>query len=66
LAQRHIKYSVEPKHFEPVGAGLLLVLVKGLGTNWNEEAKEAWTLCYVTLSRAMIAACEEIEDRKVY
>ncbi|WP_435353363.1 globin family protein [Emticicia sp. SJ17W-69] len=61
LAQRHIKYGVEPKHYEPVGAALLWTLEKGLGTNWNEEVKEAWTLCYVTLSGAMIAACEEVE-----
>jgi hemoglobin-like flavoprotein len=61
LAQRHVKYGVEPKHYEPVGAALLWTLEKGLGTNWNEEVKEAWTLCYVTLSGAMIAACEEIE-----
>ena len=61
LAQRHVKYGVEPKHYEPVGAALLWTLEKGLGTNWNEEVKEAWTVCYVTLSGAMIEACQEIE-----
>lgn len=61
LAQRHVKYGVEPKHYEPVGAALLWTLEKGLGTTWNEEAKEAWTLCYITLSGAMIAACKETE-----
>lgn len=60
LAQRHVKYGVEPKHYQPVGAALLWTLEKGLGENWNEEVKEAWIRCYSTLSGAMIQACEEI------
>lgn len=60
LAQRHVKYGVEPKHYQPVGAALLWTLEKGLGNHWNDEVKEAWTLCYSTLSGAMIQACEEI------
>jgi hemoglobin-like flavoprotein len=60
LAKRHVKYGVQPAHYQPVGAALLWTLEKGLGTNWNGELASAWTLCYVTLSGAMIAACEEI------
>lgn len=59
LARRHVKYGVEPKHYQPVGAALLWTLEKGLGDHWNEEVKEAWTRCYSTLSNAMIHACEE-------
>lgn len=59
LAQRHVKYGVTPQQYQPVGAALLWTLEKGLGTNWNEELAEAWTLCYTTLSGAMISACEE-------
>jgi hemoglobin-like flavoprotein len=62
LAKRHIKYGVEPKHYQPVGAALLWTLEKGLGTNWNTELAEAWTLCYGTLSGAMITACEETSE----
>ena len=59
LAQRHVKYGVTPQQYQPVGVALLWTLEKGLGTNWNEELAEAWTLCYTTLSGAMISACEE-------
>ena len=59
LAQRHVKYGVTPQQYQPVGAALLWTLEKGLGTNWNEELAEAWTLCYTTLSGAMISSCEE-------
>ncbi len=61
LAKRHIKYGVDAKHYQPVGAALLWTLEQGLGSNWNEEVKTSWTLCYVTLSNAMIEACEEVE-----
>lgn len=60
LAQRHVKYGVEPKHYQPIGAALLWTLEKGLGENWNEEVEEAWTCCYSILSNAMIQACEEV------
>jgi hemoglobin-like flavoprotein len=60
LAQRHVKYGVTPQQYQPVGAALLWTLEQGLGTNWNEELEEAWTLCYSTLSGAMIEACEEV------
>jgi hemoglobin-like flavoprotein len=61
LAQRHVKYGVTPQQYQPVGAALLWTLEKGLSTNWNEELAEAWTLCYATLSGAMIEACEEVK-----
>ncbi len=60
LAQRHVKYGVTPEQYQPVGTALLWTLEKGLGSNWNEELGEAWTLCYVTLSGAMIEATEEV------
>jgi hemoglobin-like flavoprotein len=56
LAQRHRQYGVKEDHYMIVGAALLWTLEKGLGDNWNEELKEAWTTCYVTLSSAMINA----------
>jgi hemoglobin-like flavoprotein len=62
LAKRHVKYGVAPEHYQPVGAALLWTLEKGLATNWNSELGDAWTLCYGTLSGAMIAACEEVEE----
>lgn len=56
LAQRHTAYGVKPEHYTIVGGALLWTLEKGLGENWNEEIKNAWTECYTVLSGAMIAA----------
>jgi hemoglobin-like flavoprotein len=56
LAQRHVSYGVRPDHYRVVGEALLWTLEKGLGENWNNEVKEAWTVCYDTLSAAMINA----------
>lgn len=56
LAQRHRDYGVKEEHYTMVGAALIWTLEKGLGDKWNEELKEAWTTCYITLSLAMINA----------
>ena len=59
LAIRHIKYGVEEIHYTSVEGALLWTLEKGLGEHWNEELAEAWTVCYLTLSSAMISAANE-------
>ena len=56
LAQRHAHYGVRPEHYIVVGEALLWTLEKDLAEKWNDELKEAWTLCYMTLSGAMIQA----------
>lgn len=58
LAQRHVHYGVKAAHYAVVGEALLWTLEQGLGESWNEELKEAWTRCYITLSGAMINAAE--------
>jgi len=62
LAKRHISYGVKPDHYRIVGDALLWTLEKGLGEKWNEEVKEAWTICYQVLSSAMINASEWTEQ----
>jgi hemoglobin-like flavoprotein len=54
LAQRHNKYGAQPEHYAVVGACLLWTLEKGLGDEWNDETKDAWTTVYGILSSAMI------------
>jgi hemoglobin-like flavoprotein len=62
LAQRHVRYGVvEPRLYEPVGEALIWTLEQSLGTNWTNEVRTAWTVCYIMLSNAMIEACELIE-----
>jgi hemoglobin-like flavoprotein len=62
LAQRHVSYGVKPGHYAVVGQALLWTLEKGLGENWNEEIKDAWSDCYQILSSAMINASELTEQ----
>lgn len=65
LAQRHVKYGVEEKHYNYVGAALLWTLEKGLGDMWNLEVKQAWATCYAALSFAMITASGYAEQEVV-
>lgn len=62
LAQRHVKYGVEEKHYNFVGTALLATLETGLGEVWNEEIKEAWETCYRILSSAMISAADSMKQ----
>ncbi|MBC7885377.1 MAG: hemoglobin [Saprospiraceae bacterium] len=56
LALRHVKYGVKPEHYQTVGDALIWTLERGLGKDWNEDVKEAWTQCYNLLSATMINA----------
>ena len=56
MARRHIQYGVKPDQYRLVGNALLWTLEQGLGGDWNDEVKEAWSLCYNTLANTMIAA----------
>jgi hemoglobin-like flavoprotein len=61
LAQRHVKYGVQDRHYSYVGAALLMTLEKGLGNAWNDEVKDAWTTCFGILSSAMMNAAGSAE-----
>jgi hemoglobin-like flavoprotein len=63
LAQRHNGYGVKPEHFAEVGEALIWALGKSLGEKWNDELKEAWTMCYVTLTSTMMNAVKYIKMR---
>lgn len=56
LAIRHVGYGVKASHYEIVGETLLWTLQQGLGKDWNDEVKSAWTACYVLISETMIQA----------
>ncbi|MDF2189997.1 globin domain-containing protein [Paraflavitalea sp. CAU 1676] len=55
LAQRHVQYGVKEEHYQVVGQALLWTLEKGLDKFWHPALKEAWVVCYTTLSGAMIS-----------
>ncbi|NME70859.1 globin family protein [Flammeovirga aprica] len=61
LGKRHVGYNVEDSHYDTVAAALLYTLETGLGDNWNEEVKEAWTTVYVVLATTMKDAAATVE-----
>jgi hemoglobin-like flavoprotein len=56
LGRRHVKYGVPDESYATVGAALLDTLAKGLGEDFTDDVKGAWTQTYVTLSNVMIEA----------
>jgi hemoglobin-like flavoprotein len=61
LGRRHVKYGVPLSSYETVGEALLWTLDKGLGDEFTDDVKEAWTLTYVTISNVMIEASKDVE-----
>jgi hemoglobin-like flavoprotein len=58
LGVRHAGYSVTPDHYDTVGAALLWTLEKGLGEQFTDDVREAWTAAYILLSSTMLDAAE--------
>lgn len=58
MGLRHVEYGTRPAHYKMVGSALLWTLEKGLGSEWNEKMKDAWTNCYQLLADTMIRASE--------
>lgn len=56
LGRRHSDYDVTEEHYDYVGAALLFALGKGLGDEFTDELKAAWTETYTTLASVMIEA----------
>ena len=63
LAHRHENYVVKPEHYTVVGEALIWTLEKEMGNLWNEDLKVAWTMCYVTISTAMLQAMKQLRLR---
>lgn len=61
LGRRHVRYGVEDRHYDSVGAALLWTLARGLGPAFTEEARAAWTITYAVVSGTMRRAAAEAE-----
>ncbi len=64
LGRDHVGYGVKDAHYDAVGGSLLYTLEKGLGDDWNDELKEAWTDTYVLVSTTMKDAAAEVPVKK--
>ena len=61
LGRRHVQYGVPDQSYQTVGQALLWTLGQGLGDDFTEATKEAWTQTYVTLSTVMLDAAHELD-----
>ena len=59
LGRRHVRYGVEDKHYDTVGAALLWTLEQGLGPAFTPECCEAWATVYGILANTMKDAAHE-------
>lgn len=53
LGRRHRSYGVESRHFGLVGIALIWTLEKGLGADFTQQAREAWTSVYGLMASTM-------------
>ncbi len=56
LGERHGSYGVKDEDYSTVAEALLWTLEQGLGAEFTEEVKEAWTDVYMLLAGVMIDA----------
>jgi hemoglobin-like flavoprotein len=56
LGQRHVRYGVQPEHYDIVGVALLWTLEQGLGADFTAETREAWTQVYTIMADTAKAA----------
>ena len=56
LGVRNAGYGVRPEHYDVVGEALLWTLAQGLGDDFTDDVKQAWTDAYGLLSSTMIQA----------
>lgn len=58
MGRRHTGYGVQDQDYDQVGAALLWTLEKGLGAQWNNDVRQAWTGAYQLLAGVMVSAAQ--------
>ena len=61
LGRRHANYNVRAERYDTVGQALLPTLSQGLGDDFTNEVREAWTAAYTLLATVMIDAAAQAE-----
>lgn len=67
MGRRHqLLYRAEEAHYGPVGESLLKALDLGLGPAFTPEAREAWTILYTNIAKAMVLGSKMVtpEDKE--
>ncbi len=61
LGKGHVSYGVKDSHYDTVGGALLYTLETGLGDDFTEDVKDAWTEVYTVLATTMKDAANETQ-----
>jgi hemoglobin-like flavoprotein len=61
LGARHVRYGVQPEHFDVVGAALMWTLEQGLGNRFTPEVRDAWTAAWIIIVDAMLTGMRQAE-----
>lgn len=59
LGRRHVRYGVEDRHYDSVGAALIWTLEQGLGCAFTEDVRAAWVAAYDHVSTTMRLAARD-------
>jgi nitric oxide dioxygenase len=65
LGYKHVSYGAVLTDYPLIGDTLLQALEQHLGTDWNPEVEQAWTLGYRKISELMIEGTQTVEKSKV-
>ncbi len=60
MGKRHVGYGVTEKDYDVVGEALLWTLGAGLGDDFTDDVKQAWTETYVILATTMKNAAASV------
>jgi len=64
LGKGHVGYGVKDEHYDDVGSSLLYTLGVGLGDDFTDEVKDAWTEVYTILATTMKDAANSVETKE--
>lgn len=66
LGERHAGYGVKDEDYSTVAQALLWTLEQGLGSEFTEDVKAAWTAVYMLIASVMIDAAHSVSDKTKY
>lgn len=58
--KRHVAYGVKDKDYDTVGEALIWTLGTGLGDDFTEEVRQAWSTAYTLLADTMKDAARSV------
>jgi hemoglobin-like flavoprotein len=61
LGARHVRYGVEPRHFEIGGVALVWTLESGLGEAFTPAVREAWLEVWNFIVEGMVAGMRQAQ-----